>query len=271
MATDEEQIRALIRHWAEAVHAGDMDAVLADHADDVVMFDVPPPYEGVRGIAAYRETWPGFFAWQEQGAVFEIESLEVTAGSGVAFAFALLRCGTPGALAADPGHRLRLTLGLRKERGRWVVAHEHHSFPIADRGAREEEVRRVHERWYASTAAKDLDGMMAFVADDVVSYEHEAPFEYAGAEAVREVCARGLDAAGEADVTLDVPGLRILVNEDLAVAWGFNHVRVTGRDGQASDMWSRGTRVFERRDGAWLMVHQHLSFPLDDDTGERRT
>jgi ketosteroid isomerase-like protein len=35
--------------------------VLADHADDIVMFDVPPPQDGVRGIAAYRDTWPGFF------------------------------------------------------------------------------------------------------------------------------------------------------------------------------------------------------------------
>ncbi|MFD9224959.1 nuclear transport factor 2 family protein [Streptomyces sp. NPDC060064] len=25
-----------------------------------------------------------------------------------------------------------LTVGLRKERGRWVVAHEHHSFPSMD-------------------------------------------------------------------------------------------------------------------------------------------
>jgi uncharacterized protein (TIGR02246 family) len=271
MATDEEQIRELIQRWAEAVHAGDMAGVLADHADDLVMFDVPPPYEGVRGIEAYRETWPGFFDWQAQGASFEVESLDVTAGSDVAFACALLRCGTPGELAADPGHRLRLTLGLRKEHGRWVVAHEHHSFPIADRGARAEEVRQVHERWYAGTAARDLDGMMAFIAKDVISYEHETPLEYAGVDAVRQVCARALDAAGEADVTLDVPGLKILVSEDLAVAWGLNHVRVTGKDGQASDTWSRGTRVFERRDGAWLMVHQHLSFPRDEVTGEART
>ena len=32
-------------------------------------------------------------------------------------------------LADNPENRLRLTLGLRKEQGRWVVAHEHHSFP----------------------------------------------------------------------------------------------------------------------------------------------
>ena len=129
MTTDERQIRALVERWAQAVHAGDLDAVLEAHTEDVVMFDVPPPREGVRGIAAYRDTWPDFFAWQRQGACFELTALEVTAGTDVAFAHALLRCGTPQDLARDPDLRLRLTLGLRKEDGRWVVAHEHHSFP----------------------------------------------------------------------------------------------------------------------------------------------
>lgn len=126
--TDEEQIRQLVERWAWAVHAGDLDTVLADHAEDIVMFDVPPPYQGVRGKAAYRETWPGFFEWQAQGAVFEIVELDVTAGADVAFAYALLRCGTEEDFAADPDQRLRLTLGLRRQDGRWVVTHEHHSF-----------------------------------------------------------------------------------------------------------------------------------------------
>jgi uncharacterized protein (TIGR02246 family) len=134
MPDDEEQIRTLIQRWAAAVHRGDLAGVLADHADDIVMFDVPPPYEGVRGIDAYRETWPPFFEWQAQGASFEIESLDVTAGADVAYAHALLRCGTPQDLAERPENRLRLTLGLRKQQGRWVVAHEHHSFPDTSGG-----------------------------------------------------------------------------------------------------------------------------------------
>ena len=129
MSDDVTQIRTLIEKWAKAVHFGDMEGVLGDHAADIVMFDVPPPEEGVRGIDAYRETWPGFFEWQRTGAVFEIISLDVTVGQEVAYAYALLRCGTPEELASDPDNRLRLTLGLRKEDGRWVVAHEHHSFP----------------------------------------------------------------------------------------------------------------------------------------------
>ena len=130
MTDDEQQIRTLIEEWAAAVHRSDLDAVLADHAGDIVMFDVPPPEDGVRGIDAYRETWPGFFRWQARGASFEITSLDVTAGDDVAYAHALLRCGMPDELAARPTQRLRLTVGLRKEDGRWVVAHEHHSFAL---------------------------------------------------------------------------------------------------------------------------------------------
>jgi uncharacterized protein (TIGR02246 family) len=132
MTDDEEQIRTLIQRWADAVHVGDLDTVLSDHADDIVMFDVPPPENGVRGRDAYRDVWPPFFEWQAMGASFEIVELDVTVGEDVAYAWALLRCGTPEELSADPTNRLRLTIGLRKEGGRWVVAHEHHSFPLKD-------------------------------------------------------------------------------------------------------------------------------------------
>jgi uncharacterized protein (TIGR02246 family) len=132
MITDDEQtIRTLIERWAHAAHTGDLDTVLADHSPDIVMFDVPPPQRGVRGIDAYRATWPGFFEWQASGASFEIESLDITVGADVAFAYGLLRCGMPADFVRDPDHRLRLTVGLSKIEDRWVVTHEHHSFADA--------------------------------------------------------------------------------------------------------------------------------------------
>ena len=134
MTDDRDQIDALVRRWVQAVANRDTAGVLADHADDIVMFDVPPPYDGVRGITAYRETWPGFFQWLEDGATFELASLDITAGESVAFAHALLRCGTPKEITEKPWLRLRLTIGLRKDNGRWLVAHEHHSFPDTSAG-----------------------------------------------------------------------------------------------------------------------------------------
>jgi uncharacterized protein (TIGR02246 family) len=132
MTRDEQEIRDLVERWAQAVHAGDIDGVLAAHADDIVMFDVPPPYRGVRGIDAYRDVWPDFFRWQAGGARFDVDELDVTVGGDVAYARALLFCATPDELAAVPEQRLRLTLGLRRQDGRWLVAHEHHSFPTAE-------------------------------------------------------------------------------------------------------------------------------------------
>jgi uncharacterized protein (TIGR02246 family) len=129
MTDSQAEIRELVHRWVAAIQACDLDAVIADHTDDIVMFDVPPPQDGVRGIEAYRQTWPPFFEFIRGGAFFDVLELDITADRTVAFAHALLRCGTAVELTAKPGGRLRLTLGFRKVDGRWQVAHEHHSFP----------------------------------------------------------------------------------------------------------------------------------------------
>ncbi len=93
--SDEDKIRQLIMSWTRAVHTGDLPAVLAQHTDDIVMFDVPPPERGVLGIKAYEATSPPFFEWQASGSTFELDDLQIVAGTEVAYAYALLWCGTP--------------------------------------------------------------------------------------------------------------------------------------------------------------------------------
>jgi len=77
------------------------------------------------------------------------------------------------------------------------------------------------------------------------------------------VCAQGLEWGEEVDFT--VPEPRYLVRDDLAVVWGLDRIRAG-----SEEVWSRGTRVFQKRDGRWLMVHQHLSYPQDPETGMAR-
>ena len=130
--SDEATITTLIRGWAKAVHDGDLDAVLADHADDIVMFDVPPPDDGVRGIEAYRDTWPPFFEWQRSGASFEIVDLTspraTTSRSRTRCCAAARRTSCRAIPDAGCGSRS----ACARTDGRWVVAHEHHSFPARD-------------------------------------------------------------------------------------------------------------------------------------------
>ncbi|MEU6942592.1 nuclear transport factor 2 family protein [Streptomyces bacillaris] len=66
----------------------------------------------------------------------------------------------------------------------------------------------MHENWFDRTAAKDLDGVMQHIADDIVSYEHDTPLQYMGRDQVREVCRQGLEWA-PGPVTWDVPDMSV--------------------------------------------------------------
>lgn len=125
---DETAIRELVESWARAVRARDIDGILTHHSADILMFDVPPPLAS-KGLDAYRKTWDSFFAWSDEPVVFDIEDMEITAGSDVAFVAALMRCAGTEKSGERIGLEFRLTVGLRKLGGQWTVVHEHHSIP----------------------------------------------------------------------------------------------------------------------------------------------
>jgi uncharacterized protein (TIGR02246 family) len=126
--TDEAVIRELVEDWARAVRAKDLEGILAHHSPDIVMFDVPPPLVS-RGIDAYRKTWELFFSWSDDPVVFDFDEMAITAGNDVAFVTALMRCAGTETSGQSLRLQFRLTIGLRKIGGRWVVMHEHHSIP----------------------------------------------------------------------------------------------------------------------------------------------
>lgn len=130
----------------------------------------------------------------------------------------------------------------------------------------EDEIRELHAAWFKASEAKDLDASMAPIADDVVSYEHETPLQYRSVDALRETCRAGFEkSAGE--LRWDIPDLQILIRGDIAVTWGLNRMWNREPGKPAYELWSRGTRIFQRRDGRWQMIHQHVSFPYDQETG----
>jgi len=135
---------------------------------------------------------------------------------------------------------------------------------------REREIRELHDAWFAASVAKDLDASMAPIAATIVSYEHSAPLQYTRLEDIREECRRGFEQQSD-DFGWTVPDLHVDAREDLAVAWGLNRMANCLPDGTERVTGSRGTRVFRRIDGAWKMVHQHVSFPVDPSTGSAAT
>lgn len=130
----------------------------------------------------------------------------------------------------------------------------------------EQEIRDLHEEWFAASSRKDLDAAMAPIAPGIISYEHSTPLEYTNIAAIREECRQGFDSQGD-DFSWTVPDLQVIAREDLAVAWGLNRMASKSTGLSETVSWSRGTRVFRRTDRGWTMVHQHVSFPVDAATG----
>jgi len=127
---DEARIRGIVENWARAVRTKNIDGILANHSSDVLMFDVPPPLQS-KGIEAYKKTWDLFFSWSHDPVVFDFTTMNITAGSDVAFVTALMRCTGTEANRERIELEFRLTIGLRKVGSQWLITHEHHSIPAS--------------------------------------------------------------------------------------------------------------------------------------------
>jgi uncharacterized protein (TIGR02246 family) len=125
---DQTAIHKLIEDWSAAVRRKDYDGILKRHARDILMFDVPGPFQS-EGIEAYRKTWDLFFGWLSRPAKFNFSDIRITAGADVAFVTARGNCFTPDDSGEPTDLDFRLTMGLRKIGGEWIVEHEHHSVP----------------------------------------------------------------------------------------------------------------------------------------------
>jgi ketosteroid isomerase-like protein len=117
----------LIENWAKAVRYKDMEGILAHHSDDIVMYDVPKPFQSI-GIDAYRKTWDIFFKYTKPG-VFDIKELQIVADENIAFCFATMMCADKSNSSEYIDLDFRLTVGLQKINDQWTIIHEHHSIP----------------------------------------------------------------------------------------------------------------------------------------------
>src|SRR4051794_21212963 len=123
-------IRSVIEGKAAALETGDVKAMLAYYAPEVVEFSLAPPLRQTHDVhdPGPLEQWlAGFEAPPRR----EVTQLEIVEGRDVAYATSLdcLTATPKGSI--EPFHLWhRVTLGLRKIDGRWLVTHEHQSVPF---------------------------------------------------------------------------------------------------------------------------------------------
>ncbi|MEU4235719.1 nuclear transport factor 2 family protein [Actinoplanes sp. NPDC026619] len=124
------EIREVIEGKAALLETGDAKAVLSHYADTYVEYTLAPPLRqpGDARDPAALAAWMATFQTPPHR---EVTQLEITTDGDVAFATSLdSLTATPR--GATEGFTLwfRVTLGLRRIDGRWLVTHEHESVPF---------------------------------------------------------------------------------------------------------------------------------------------
>ncbi|WP_042382163.1 NAD(P)H-dependent oxidoreductase [Streptacidiphilus melanogenes] len=114
--------------------------------------------------------------------------------------------------------------------------------------------------------AKDLDALRRIYAPDVVSFDVEPPLQHVGVDAKLKNWARAFTVFD--DVSYELRDLAVEVGGDIAFAHAFGRLSGTLATGDRTEgMWVRGTFCFRRIDGAWLVVHDQASLPVDMQAG----
>ncbi|MBB4909154.1 YybH family protein [Actinophytocola algeriensis] len=127
--TDEALIRKLVDTTVDRLRAKDLDGMKRLYAPDVVSFDIDPPLQHA-GVAAKLENWARVFTFFRD-VTYELRDLTLTVGDDVAFGHGFGRLsGTLRDGTATDGMWVRVTYGLRKIDGDWLIAHDQVSVPL---------------------------------------------------------------------------------------------------------------------------------------------
>jgi ketosteroid isomerase-like protein len=116
---------------------------------------------------------------------------------------------------------------------------------------------------------KDSAGVIAQLADDAVTFDLAPPLQL-GPQMTHDP--RRLDtwfATWEGPIVSE-PGERtIVVNDELAHAYGLQRMTGTKTSGEKVELWFRVTACFRRKNGEWRITHMHNSVPFAMDGSDR--
>ena len=133
----------------------------------------------------------------------------------------------------------------------------------------ESEIKALYDNWAKAFETHDIDGIMAVYAprDKLIAYDVVPPLQYKGKDAYRKDYLEFL-AQYDGPIHVEYRDMRILSSGDLGIIHAVERLSGKLKNGQPSDLWLRATSAVQKIDGKWLIVHDHISVPIDFDSGK---
>jgi uncharacterized protein (TIGR02246 family) len=131
------------------------------------------------------------------------------------------------------------------------------------------DIRALEERFITAFKAKDLDAIMKVYVPDQTLFVFDVvpPRQYVGAAAYRKDWQEFLDGFN-GPITVELTELDITADDNLAFSHSIQHVAGTDKKGKKLDLTVRVTDAYKKINGNWLVVQEHVSIPVDLDTGK---
>jgi uncharacterized protein (TIGR02246 family) len=146
------------------------------------------------------------------------------------------------------------------------------AYPPAAKADARSEIQALVDRLIVAFKAKDVDAIMkAYVPDQTLFvFDVVPPRQYVGAAAYRKDWQDFL-AIFAGPITVELSDFAVVSDHNLAYSHGIDRVTGTdkaGKAGKAIDLTVRVTDVYKKIKGQWLIIHEHVSVPVDLDTGK---
>ena len=131
------------------------------------------------------------------------------------------------------------------------------------------DIRALEDRFVAAFKAKDVDAIMKVYAPDqtLVVFDVVPPRQYVGAAAYRKDWQTFLGSF-DGPIAMELTDLDVVADRYLAYSHSIQHVAGTDKQGKKLDLTVRVTDVYKKARGRWLIIHEHVSVPVDLDTGK---
>lgn len=133
----------------------------------------------------------------------------------------------------------------------------------------EKEIAVLAERFAAAYKAKDINAIMAgYVSDEsLLVFDVVLPRQYVGAKAYRKDW-EVLFAVFPGPVDFEISDLSITTDGNLGFSHSIQHAVLTDKDGNKLSITARVTDVYRKINGKWLIIHEHISVPVDVTTNK---
>ena len=137
----------------------------------------------------------------------------------------------------------------------------------SDPSSDEIQIRQLLDEWRSALCARDLDRLMTHYSAEVVFFDAVPPYQHRGAAAYRATW-EAMFGFLPPKIASEVSEVEIQTSGDLATMHCLQRITNAETGEAATCGWVRVSVIYQRQEGAWKVIHEHVSVPFDPMTSQ---